>query len=68
MKHCIILLAFAFATASAIAHPGKTDAKGWHTNKETGERHQHKKPEAKKAEAPKNTAPAKKPESPKKKK
>lgn len=64
MKTSLILLALAFITTAAFAHPGKTDAKGWHTDSKTGKRHQHPKP-AKKDEA-------KKPESkkpvPKKKK
>lgn len=75
MKYSIILLAAAFATHAAFAHPGKTDAKGGHTDSETGKYHVHPKPDApkkketaKKKEAPKKTEPAKKKESPKKKK
>ena len=52
-----ILLALAFATTAAFAHPGKTDAKGGHTDSKTGKYHVHKK-----------TEPPKKTDTPKKKK
>ena len=61
MQHTILILALAFATTAAFAHPGKTDAKGGHVDSKTGKYHMHKKPEPpKKAEAPKKTAPPKK--------
>lgn len=63
MKYSIILLAAAFASHAAFAHPGNTDAKGGHTDSETGKYHVHPKPDA-----PKKKETAKKKESPKKKK
>ncbi len=60
MKHSAILLVIAFAATSVFAHPGKTDAKGGHTDSKTGKYHVHKKPDAKPE--------PKKPETPKKKK
>lgn len=71
MKHSIIL-ALAFATTAAFSHPGKTDAKGGHTDSKTGKYHLHTKPEAKKDEAKKPETKKgetpKKAETPKKKK
>ena len=66
----LILSALAFTSAAVLAHPGKTDAKGWHTDSKTGERHQHAKPDAKKGEAKKaepKKGETKKPEAKKKK-
>jgi hypothetical protein len=71
MKTALLLLStLVFTTAAVLAHPGKTDAKGWHTDSKTGERHQHAKPDAKKPEAKKPVVKkpeAKKPEAKKKK-
>ncbi len=59
MKNIFIPLAITFSATSALAHPGKTDAKGGHTDSKTGRYHIHKKPDAK-ADAPKKDAPKKK--------
>jgi hypothetical protein len=69
MHRLLILLALTFTLTTAHSHPGNTDAKGWHVDKETGKRHQHPKPEAKpeaKPTDPKKSTPKKSP--PKKKK
>ena len=57
MKTILLILTATCFTISALAHPGRTDAKGGHT--QNGKYHVHKKPEAKKPEA-KKTAPPKK--------
>jgi len=66
MKTILLFLAAIFTTSAALSHPGKTDAKGGHTDANTGKYHLHTKPEAKK-ETPKKPA-AKKGEAKKKKK
>lgn len=50
MKTTLLLIAIAFTTTAAFTHPGKTDAKGGHTDSKTGKYHLHKKPDAKKDE------------------
>jgi len=53
MKQILVLLISASFTAAAIAHPGKTDAKGGHTDSKTGKYHVHKKEDAPKKAEPK---------------
>ena len=48
MKTILLLIALAFTATAAFPHPGKTDAKGGHTDASTGKYHLHKKPDAKK--------------------
>lgn len=62
MKTIITLLSVTFAATAAFCHPGKTDAKGGHTDSKTGKYHLHtkdgdKKDAAKKGEAKKPAAP-----------
>jgi hypothetical protein len=56
MNKILLLLALSFTTTVAFAHPGNTDAKGGHVDKETGKYHVHKKPDAKKDEPKKDEA------------
>ena len=44
-KFLAVMLVLVFASVS-LAHPGRLDAQGGHTNKETGEYHYHKGPNA----------------------
>lgn len=57
------ILILALSTSLALAHPGKTDAKGGHTDAKTGIYHLHTpptpKPPAPKKPAPKKAAPKK---------
>lgn len=62
-----ILLAFAMVSTNVYAHPGKTDKDGYHVNRRTGKKHQHKKEtasatkkESKKAKSAKNKKETKK--------
>lgn len=57
MKKILVLSAAFWLCSALFAHPGKTDAKGCHTNKKTGQYHCHnskviakKKTETKKTE------------------
>ena len=66
----LTLSALVLIPAAVLAHPGKPDTKGWHTDSKTGERHQHAKPDAKKGAAKKvepKKGETKKPEAKKKK-
>ena len=65
MKPILPFIALLFTTTAVLAHPGKTDAKGGHTDSQTGKYHVHKKPDAKKSDAKKPEA--KKPDAKKKK-
>jgi hypothetical protein len=43
MKKLLVIFFLVIAPCFVFAHPGKTDVKGCHTNKETGEYHCHTK-------------------------
>lgn len=55
MRNLAFLLIFSLLVSSAIAHPGRTDSKGGHFNKATGQYHYHN---SKSSKTPDSNAPA----------